>query len=59
MLRGNCQISQREEVVAAEETSDRAREEKRVEGLLGLPQGHYAALLSVRFAGKQSHGSGA
>lgn len=57
MLR-NFQISQREEMVAAQETRYRAGQEERLEGLLGLLEGHHAPFLSLRFTGNQGHGGG-
>lgn len=57
MLR-NFQISQREEMAAAQETSDRAGQEEGLERLLGLLEGYHASLLPLRFTGKQGHGGG-
>ena len=39
-------------MAAAEEAPDRAGEEARLEGLLGLPEGHDAPLLPVRLEGR-------
>lgn len=57
-MRLNSQIPQREEVVAAQEASDRAGQEERLERLLGLSQGHHAPLLPLRLPGEPCHGGG-
>lgn len=46
-------------MVAAQEASDRAGQEERLEGLLGLLEGHHASILPLRLPGEQGHGSGA
>lgn len=55
----NFQIPQREEMAAAQETPDRVGQEERLEGLLGMPEGHYPPLLPLRLPGEQSDGGGA
>jgi len=45
-------------MVATQEASDRAGQEERLEGLLGLFERHYASLLPLRFTGEQGHGGG-
>lgn len=44
------QFSVGQEMGAAQETPDRAGQGTRLEGLLGVPEGHHTAVLSVRLA---------
>lgn len=45
-------------MVVAQEAPDRAGQEERLEGLLGVFEGHHASLLPLRFTGEQGHGGG-
>jgi len=47
------------EMVTTQEAPDRAGQKEGLEGLLGVPEGHHAALLSVRLPGGQECGGGA
>jgi hypothetical protein len=53
------QVSQCEKVAAPQEAPDRVGAEARLEGLLGVPKGHHAALLPVRLARGTLGGGGA
>jgi hypothetical protein len=53
------QVSQCEKVAAPQEAPDRVGAEARLEGLLGVPKGHHAALLPVRLARRTLGGGGA
>lgn len=46
-------------MVTTQEAPDRAGKKAGLEGLLGVPEGHHAALLSVRFPGGPECGGGA
>lgn len=53
------QIPLREKVVAAEEASNRVGTETRLEGILGVLEGHHSALLPLRFTRGPVGGGGA
>jgi len=53
------QLSIGKEMVTTQKASNRAGSQTWLEGLLGVPEGHHIALLSLRFEGGSQCGGGA